>query len=160
MTFFLYFRETLILPHDVKDVKTRLIRHVKTVAEFRRPYSSSLMAVDVHKFNGFFKKNEFRIYKAIKAPQNFMPLVIGKIEPTSQGCIVFLRYKLFLMTRVFLVFWISICLFFAFLFLFYYNHPSLSALSFILGLLNYVIAVAGFRMHLKKTKEELHEILV
>jgi hypothetical protein len=159
MTFLLYFRETLILPYAADQIKKKLVQQIRSVQNIRRPYSTSLMAVDVHKFNGFFKKNEFRIFRALQAPQNFIPLVVGKIEPTSKGCIVFLKYKLFLSTRLFLVFWVSVCFFFTFFFLFYYQNTLLAIISLILGLLNYVIAVAGFRMHLKKTREELHEVL-
>jgi hypothetical protein len=159
MTFLLYFRETLILPYAADQIKEKLAQQIMSVQSLRRPYSASLMAVDVYKFNGFFKKDEFRIFRALQAPQNFIPLVIGKIEPTSKGCIVFLKYKLFLSTRMFLVFWLLVCVFFTFFFLFYYPHILLAIVSFILGLLNYLIAVAGFRMHLKKTRKELHEIL-
>jgi hypothetical protein len=159
MTLLLYFHETLILPYNANQVKATLMRQVKSIEKYKRPYSSTLMAVDLHKFNGFIKDNEFRIFKALRAPQNFIPLVVGRIEPTSKGSIVFLKYKLFLSTRMFLLFWIAICLFFTFFFITYYSNLFLAVVSFLLGLFNYIIAVAGFRMHLKKTRSELHELL-
>lgn len=158
MIWLLYFTETLVLPFEIKMVKSRLLEQVRFLETFKRPYSSTAAAGIPYKFNGFFKENEFRIFKSLQAPQNFIPLVIGRIEPTSGGCILFITYTLFFSTRMFLIFWTLICIGFVLFFSLVHQNIFMAVVAFVLGLINYLIAVAGFKMHLKKTRRELHEI--
>jgi hypothetical protein len=41
------------------------------------------------------RENRFRISRRITHAENFLPLILGKIEPTSKGCIVFVTYRIF-----------------------------------------------------------------
>ena len=88
-----------------------------------------------------------------------MPVIIGEVESTSKGSIVFLRYRLFPATRLLLGFWSFILpLAFGFIAYHYSNiNLLLGGLAFLA--LVHAVAWANFRLHVKTSQGILRPIL-
>lgn len=110
-------------------------------------------------FNGWIKNGRFRISKIIKIPQNFLPLISGRIEATSLGCILFVHYRLFDSTILFLSLWIGICLFIAIVFGFVLHKTAYSILALLFAFFNYFVAVKNFSLQLKRSKADFDIML-
>lgn len=155
MTVFFKRTETMVLSGTAHEARSKLLKHVKPpdpdlVAD-KRPKKE-------FRFYGVVGKQTFRISRAIRAPQNFLPQIAGVISPTSKGCIVFLTYSLFFSTRMFLVFWMAICLLIAIFFALAYKEYVYAAAAFFFGLFNYLVAFANFRVHVNKSRQELLKV--
>ena len=133
-------QETLVSSLSATEVTRRL--RAATLASASRsalpPAASSVI------FNGQVAKDSFRLSQRITRPNNFLPFISGVIEPTSQGCLLFVRYRLFTMTAAFLVFWGVITLSFAFFLTYYERLYHYAALSAGVGIVNYVVALLNF----------------
>lgn len=112
-----------------------------------------------YRFSGWVQENRFRISLKISKPNNYIPLVVGKIETTSSGCIVFVSYKLFPVTRMFLIFW-SLFIALAGILASYQYQSFLYAVSsmLILGIIHWV-TWSNFKIQLKLTRQTLLEVL-
>ncbi|MGB3780440.1 MAG: hypothetical protein WA960_18900 [Tunicatimonas sp.] len=147
-------QETLVLSLSAAEV-TRRLRAATQSADQRTEESPSSSIV----FNGQVTDNSFRLSQKITRPNNFLPFVSGVTEPTSQGCLLFVRYRLFTMTIAFLVFWGIITLGFAF-FLAHYEHLyHYAALSAGVGIINYVVALLNFNKQVVISRRLLHEVV-
>jgi hypothetical protein len=94
----------------------------------------------------------------LRRPHLFMPEVTGRIEQTSKGSIIFLKYDLFPATRLLLLFW-TIVLPLAGIFISYQSkNYFLVAGSFALAILIHVVAWANFKLHVKTTQKILYRI--
>jgi hypothetical protein len=104
---------------------------------------------------GWVKDDKFQLIIRNRRLNSFMPVAEGTIEGTSSGCIVFLRYRLMPMTRLYLVLWSLIALVSGIsLGLFYQNiFLGIAALGIII--LIHGIAWANFNVHHKP----LHDII-
>ncbi|WP_053406422.1 hypothetical protein [Persicobacter sp. CCB-QB2] len=87
MPFFPVFKETLVLPLPLKEVKEKLRKRL--VADGDLPEEKK------GKFNGKVFENTFRISLYINYPDNYLPLMVGELEATSKGTLVFITYRLF-----------------------------------------------------------------
>lgn len=95
-------------------------------------------------FQGMLEEDRFRISQRILQPNNYIPLIEGEVEATRHGSLVFITYKLFFSSFMFLAFWSVICMALT-IFLALSAEEYLYA-SFALGLgaLNYVITILNF----------------
>lgn len=110
-------------------------------------------------FNGWVKKETFKLSRKVSRANNFLPLISGRIERSSMGSIVFIRYRLFVWTLSFLIFWSVITSLFA-LYFFVYERIYLNAIfSLLLGMANYVIALLNFHKQVRLSSRILHEVL-
>jgi len=150
-------RETVVLPFEAKEVERQLITFVKPVKNMGAP------AIDKkpgkYFFNGYIKRGKFRISKVIKIPQNFLPLIVGKIESTSLGCIIFIHYRLFNSTILFMGLWIGICIFMAIVFAFVLGKTGYCILALLFAAINYLVAIKNFSLQLRRSKEDLDILL-
>jgi hypothetical protein len=96
-------------------------------------------------FQGMLEEDRFRISQQIKQPNNYVPLIEGVVEPTRHGSLVFITYKLFFSSFIFLAFWSVICLALAIFLALSIQNYVYAALALGLGALNYVITVLNFR---------------
>jgi hypothetical protein len=110
-------------------------------------------------FNGRVDTDTFRLSRKVKRANNFLPQMRGRVESTSLGSIVFIRYRLFLWTLSFLIFWSILTTLFALYFLIYEKIYINAAFSLSLGLANYVIAVLNFRKQVRISSSALREVL-
>lgn len=83
----------------------------------------------------------------------------GRIESSSMGSIVFIKYRLFLWTLSFLIFWSILTSLFALYFFLYERIYINAAFSLLLGIANYVIAVLNFHKQVKLSSHTLHQVL-
>ncbi len=148
------YSETLILPIEASHVEASL-RSVTLEEDLE--YSAVEKANLT--FNGKVKGNGFQISLLLNYPDNYLPQVIGRLEPTSVGCILFLRYQLFFSSRAFLFFWTVITFLIAIFFYFFHEQTFYAFLSFVVGLGNYLFAFLAFEKRVKATREQLNKIL-
>lgn len=106
-------------------------------------------------FNGNIDEDGFRISCVIHTPQNALPLLIGKVEPTSLGSIIFVKLKLFpaaiLYLKAFTLLTVLISMVFLLLSKWYFG----GLIALLIGLLNYVILTISFS---RKCKEAIHTL--
>lgn len=144
--------ETLVLPHQA-EVMCKVIAAATSNKPFRQPDESTLS------FNGWVKENRFRLSLRGQRANHYLPLVIGQIEATSSGSILFMDYKLFPTTRLLLTGW-TVLLILGSLMASY----QLKNIFYFLGggcgiFLLHAIAWSNFRLQLKPTREVFHRLL-
>jgi hypothetical protein len=79
--------ETLVLPIDAFDVEQRISDGIEN-----------------KKFIGVIKRGRFSLSAHLIRPPQFQPMVRGRIESSSRGSLVFLRYELMPATKILLGF--------------------------------------------------------
>ncbi|MDF9800419.1 hypothetical protein OKW21_005682 [Catalinimonas alkaloidigena] len=149
-------RETIVSSYEAQQLSERLWN----VTE---PTRSGEWMPDVRDealyFNGWVKKEHFKLSRKVSRANNFLPMISGKIESSSMGSIVFIRYRLFMWTLSFLIFWSVLTGVFA-LYFFIYERIYINAIfSLLLGVANYVIAILNFHKQVKLSSRILHEVL-
>jgi hypothetical protein len=148
-------QETLVSSLSAVEVSRRLRAATLTSAARSAVPPTASIAV----FNGQVTKNSFRLSQKITRPNNFLPFISGVIEPTSQGCLLFVRYRLFTMTAAFLVFWGVITLGFAFYLAHYERLYHYAALSAGVGIVNYAVALLNFNKQVVISRRLLREVV-
>ncbi len=150
--------ETIVLAHDAREVNSRLIKVIKPL-ESNGEQIPPQEKTSSYLFNGILKEDRFTISKIIKQPENFLPLISGRIEPTSAGCIIFLKYRMFFSTNLFLGFWSVVTFLMTLLFVIGYSNYLYATVCFGFGIANYSIAIANFNAQIKQSKRLLHKVL-
>jgi hypothetical protein len=89
------YRETIVLPIAAPVVFERLALSTSN----KVPESNEII------FHGWVKPDRFRLSLRQRRPSNYAPIISGQIETTSNGCILFIDYKLMPSMRVFIMFW-------------------------------------------------------
>ena len=117
------------------------------------PYQSG------YSFNGRVESRSFRLSRKITRPNNFLPFIVGTIEATSQGCLVFVRYRLFTATIILLAFWSVATVGFAVYLAMYERLYHYAALSFGAGVVNYAVAVLNFRKQVVISRRVFRDVL-
>ena len=142
--------ETLIVSHDWDLVLQRLEQaSTFNVMEGER----------VPVLTGWVKEDRFQLMLRQRRPNAFMPIVEGRIDPTSTGCLLFLDYKLMPMTRMYLILWSIIVVISGVLLSFYYRNLLVGLASAgIIALIN-AIAWANFKIHRKPLHEVIFKLL-
>ena len=110
-------------------------------------------------FNGKVEKESFRLSLVVDKPDSFLPLILGKIEATPKGCILFLQYRLFPSSAFFLGFWTVITLTLAVFFGFVSQKPIYAGLSILACIGNYYFAWIYFKRKIKISQQVFHQIL-
>lgn len=150
-----YHTETLVSALSKEEVLGQLMRVTREVNFLdARTWTDEKI-----KFNGMIENEGFRISKSIKKGETFLPLVIGKVEGTPRGSIIFLRYRLFPSALFFLIFWTLVLLGFALYYFFAVNNLINSLFCVLLGLLNYGLGLLFFHRQLKISRQVFHELI-
>ncbi|GAA5033678.1 hypothetical protein GCM10011506_26270 [Marivirga lumbricoides] len=68
---------------------------------------------EVFLFNGKVGATGFAISQVVSRPDNFLPLIQGKVEGASTGSLVYLKFRLFPSVKYFLGFWFLLMLMFS-----------------------------------------------
>lgn len=110
-------------------------------------------------FNGFVGRKGFRISKVVDKADTFLPLILGKIEATPRGSIIFINYRLFPGALFFLAFWSIILLAFTAFYSFLLPTYEYAALCFTLAIINYVIALYFFNRQVKSSRKVFHQLI-
>ncbi|REE05840.1 hypothetical protein [Marinoscillum furvescens] len=111
------------------------------------------------RFNGRFFNASFRISPKIRTPQNAVPLLVGKVEDTSRGSIIFLTIRLFPAGVLYLKVSTLLCMLVGMIFLLLSPQFSNACIAFGLGIINYLILYVNFRMRAQQAVSDLEEIL-
>ncbi len=112
-----------------------------------------------HLFNGRVGTENFRLSLKINRADNFLPLISGRIEPVSSGCILFLNYSLFPASVLFLAFWGIVTLLAAVFLILYENNFFYALVSLFIGVGNFVFAHYYFKTKLKHSQLIFHQML-
>lgn len=134
--------ETLVLPYPAEEVFQR----IRLATRPLEPYVPlSVQGEENFWFNGVIKSDGFRLSRKLTRPNSFLPIIIGKVAPTSKGCIVFLSYKMFTATLLFIGFWSILTLLIALYFILYEKLYEYGALAILIGAVNYIISLLSFQ---------------
>jgi hypothetical protein len=147
--------ETLVLPYAVDKVSQCLWKATKPVKVGEEMPDIS---EEDFLFNGRIQKEHFQISRRVPVPENFLPLIKGRIESTPLGCIVFLRYRMFFSTNFFLAFWSTVTFLLGLFFVLYEQRYLYASAAFGLGLLNYTIVIHSFNLQVRKSRQLLDEL--
>lgn len=150
------YQETIVLPMDEQETAWRLEQVIRPLVKYVE-YSEE--AEESFLFNGWIKGNRFRISRRIRHPENFLPIMVGRIEGTSVGSILFIQYRLFFSAAMFLIFWTIICLLMSLFLLIFPQEYIYAAVAFGLGVSNYVIATKNFYIQIRNSQKTLNEAL-
>lgn len=106
--------EMFLSPHRQDEIIRRMKLAVKPV-KFQSFKNRSLgdLEEEAYLFNGKVSKKGFAISQIVSRPNNFLPLIKGKIEGGQSGSLVHLEFGLFPSIKYFLVFWITLMLLFS-----------------------------------------------
>lgn len=147
-------RETIVLPFPAREVYERIWKSVK-------PVQDGILTLDEPDqqflFNGWVKQDKFSISLKVARPQNFLPVITGIIEETSTGSIIFVKYRMFPVSKAFLLFWSVITLLIA-LFFGYMDRYIFATVSLVLGVSNYAVAVANFSIQVRRSSRVLRSL--
>lgn len=149
-------RETIVSSLSAQEVAKRLQRVTQPSPRSEgllTPYQSDYI------FNGTVGTDSFRLARKIIRPNNFLPFISGTIEATSQGCLIFVRYRLFAATTIFLIFWSVVTIGFAWYLTTYERLYHYALLSLAVGIANYAVAVLNFKKQLVISRRLLRETL-
>lgn len=159
----MYSREVTILPHFQETVISNQSSEYITT-KISAATSSKLLLQPrhdpTHLFTGWVRDGRFRISLKINRPNNYLPLVIGKVEPTSNGSIIFLSYRLFPTTKLFLIFWDLFILIVFIAVGYQYQSVLYGVVGVVLVAFIHWIAWSNFNLQLKETRELLINILI
>jgi hypothetical protein len=150
-----YHSETLVSALSKKEVLSKLNKVTIEVNYLDRRSQQDRSAF----FNGIIGQNGFRISKVIDRGDTFLPLLLGKIEETPLGCILFLRYRLFPGAIFFLGFWSIILLAAAAFYVWVTPDYIYSTIAVALSILNYLIAILLFNRQVKNSRGIFYNLL-
>lgn len=145
-------RETRVFsipPHQIMEALKNNVRKGKRMSH---PEASE-------PFMGTVGQREFNITRILNRPENFMPLVQGRIEDAGEGSIIFIKYTLQFSSRMFVAFWSVTTFFFAIFLWFLQSEPLLGLVSMAAMILNILITHVNFRRQLNITRKLLYQIL-
>lgn len=147
--------ETIVTSLEASDVTARFQKATANTVQWDQGFKMDNSKL----FYGYVQDEHFQIALRNMRLFSFNPLVQGRVERTHSGSILFLDYRLFVMTRVLLLFWSAFILVASIVALYYqanfwFGTTGLSLLAFI-----YAIAWANFKTQLKPTKEAIFKLL-
>lgn len=110
-------------------------------------------------FNGVVGSKGFRVSKVVDRADTFLPLILGKVEATPRGSILFIDYRLFPGALFFLAFWSIVLISFTAVYLFLIPNYVYAALCFTTAMVNYVIAMYFFNRQVKFSRKVFHQLI-
>lgn len=148
--------ETIVLTLTAEEVEEVLWFHTYPVKEGAlMPEKPEIEFL----FNGWVRNNKFKLSRKVRSPENFLPIIHGRIEETSLGSLVFVQYSLFFSSNFFLVFWSVVTLLLTIFFIVFHDMVLYGAIAFGVGVSNYIIALANFNIQVKKSSQLLLKVL-
>jgi hypothetical protein len=143
--------ETLVVAYRSNEVLQRILEVTSTRAmEMGEP--SKILA-------GWVKEDRFQLIIRQRRPNSFMPMVEGRVDSTSTGCIVFLQYKLMAITRMYLLLWTVIAFISGTFLALYYQQVLLGLGCVAIIILIHAIAWANFRIHHRPLRDIIYKVL-
>lgn len=110
-------------------------------------------------FYGYVHDHHFQLALRALRLFSFNPLVQGKLESTPAGCIIFLKYQLFVLTRIILLFWSGFLVVGGLLLSVLKNNYWYSVGAILILTAIHLIVHANFRLHLKPTQRAIFDLI-
>lgn len=107
-------------------------------------------------FFGTGTQRDFKIYRAIKYGNSFLPIVLGTFQSKTEGCLVTASLRMPIITIAFMLFWLGSVTLGLVATLLAGEKWEYLALMFVLG---YGLMWGGFWFEAPRTKRALHEAL-
>jgi len=153
VTFLPYHYETFVLTQPSLEAIQKIHKVTTTKVLLQNQEGAQ------YRFSGWVQENRFRISLKISKPNNYIPLVVGKIETTSSGCLVFVSYKLFPVTKMFLIFWSLFITLVGILASYQYQSLLYAVGSLLILVIIHWVTWSNFKIQLKLTRQTLLEVL-
>ncbi len=114
---------------------------------------------EVFLFNGKVGETGFAISKVVQKPDNFLPLIKGKVEQSSTGSLVYITYSLFPSVKFFLGFWFILMLLFSMIS--YAQGEGLFTvfLPIIILIASFWVILSRFKSAYEKSRKELLRLI-
>lgn len=157
MNIFPYRKSVIVLPLSA-EMAEDLLKLSTTGSITYHDLLQERKKVTIEKFQGKVKDKEFTISKKVYYPQNYLPLIKGKIEATNHGCLILTEYGLFPGTKFLFYLWSFVMAVIALVFFLYKPNYLYASLASIFFILNYAVALANFNIHFKDSKKILEEV--
>lgn len=161
MQLFPYRQETLVSPLSREALLSRLaeVTRVSSTPRQAKTDELPLLASKQPLFNGAIGTADFRLSQVLRKGDTFLPLLLGKVEATPRGCLLFIRYRLFPSALFFLMFWTTVLLSFSVFYFFVTRHYSYGALCLALAVGNYASAVFFFHRQLGRSRQLFQDVI-
>lgn len=161
MHLFPYHQETLVSPLSQEALLSRLaeVTRMQTAAQEAKGGVLPLLAARQTLFNGTIGATGFRLSQVITKGNTFLPLLLGRVEATPRGCLLFIRYRLFPSALIFMIFWTVVLLSFSMFYFFVAQHYAYGALCLVLAVGNYVSAVFFFHRQLGRSRQLFQDVI-
>ena len=151
MSWLPYSQHTLVSEYTKNEVLIKLQEKTQEIRAEER--------VDKPLFNGNIDEDGFRISCVIHTPQNSLPLLVGSVESTSRGSIIFLKLKLFPAAILYLKAFSLLSLLISLVFLLLSKWYMGGLIALLIGLLNYLILMLSFSRKCKEAITTLENML-
>jgi len=142
--------KTLVVPLTAHEVLFRLDKATNPPTKHPNKFTPLM---------GLIGEDRFQLALRARRPNGFVPIATGKIEKTSNGCLIFLTYTLMPSTRFYLVFCSLIILLLGALTAFYSKNILLCLVALASVAIIHLIAWANFKLHRKPLHNMLLEVL-
>ena len=133
-----YKKETLVVAHEWDTILYLLSN------ELQKPLKPGIPT----SLSGWLKDDQFEVTLKVRRFNAFMPLIQGRIEPTTKGCILFLTYTMLPFNKFFLTFWTFFLLISGVLLIIYQDELLGNGLILMVFLIH-AVAWSNFNLHLK-----------
>lgn len=161
MQLFPYHQETLVSPLSQQALLSLLAQVTRTQVAAPHGKGGELPQLEGKQklFNGSIGTADFRLSQVLRKGDTFLPLLLGRVEATPRGCLLFIRYRLFPSAVFFLAFWTVVLLSFSAFYLFVEQQYAYGALCFALALGNYAAAVFFFQRQLGRCRQLFQDVI-
>lgn len=152
--------EMFLSPHGQDEIIRRMELAVKPV-KYQSYKNRSLGDVEeeAYLFNGNVGENGFAISQIVNRPNNFLPLIKGKIEGGETGSLVHLEFSLFPSIKYFLYFWIILMLLFSVISIAQGDDVLTIIFPLIMLVASYALILSRFNDAYLKSRKELMRLI-
>jgi len=152
--------EMFLSPLGQDEIIRRMELAVKPV-KFQSFENRSLGNIeeDAFLFNGKVSKAGFSISQIVSRPNNFLPLIKGKVEGGDSGSLVHLEFSLFPSVKYFLFFWILLMLLFSIISFVQRDDILTIIFPIIILVASYALIISRFNDAYMRSRKELRRLI-
>ncbi len=88
---------------------------------------------------------------------NYLPIAHITLEPANANCMISIKYRLFSSTKRSVVLWSTLSLFTCLFFILLHSQWLYGGICLFFGLANYLLLLANFNIHVRKTSAALRD---
>jgi hypothetical protein len=145
------FRETIVLPRSGKEIRERLAA-VTSNTVIQEPG-------DQPWFTGWVLEDRMRLALRANRPGPYAPVAQGKLEETSGGCILFMRFSLLPNMEWMLRFWYAVLLVGGLSFTYVTRQPMAAIAGLMIAVFIYLVVRSNFYLHLKPLRDAIRRAI-